>query len=398
LKHVETGNSKLRNTNIVLKGELSSCEEENYKLENTINSLKEQLEDYENLKAELDHTKGELLLTTKRLKKFEKSTEKLDEILSSQRSPNDKTGLGYNDSLKTTKQEKEVENDETNTPEQVEQQDRKLEFRRNETSRRSSPIRYESNHYEGNYRRIDREPRWTTPQRRSLTPRYQNFFLGHCYTCGNFGHKAINCRINERNNYASYMNGENSRYGNVRRPVNINYNPFDPLMDENIVCYKCNNLGHKAQYCREMKEDNRMSNVCIPTTTWKRKEIPQNENCRITLVAKECKEEDEWFIDSGCSSHMTGDQSKFVSLKKRGGNVAFGDDSSTKILGKGTVKLGSENVKVGKVLLVEDLKHNLLSVSKICDQGYTLTFDSRKCKIRENNSRKIGCNCNKKTE
>ena len=26
------------------------------------------------------------------------------------------------------------------------------------------------------------------------------------------------------------MNGENSRYGNVRRPININYNPFDPLM------------------------------------------------------------------------------------------------------------------------------------------------------------------------
>jgi hypothetical protein len=101
-----------------------------------------------------------------------------------------------------------------------------------------------------------------------------------------------------------------------------------------------------------MKEDNHMPNVCIPTTTWKRKEIPHNENYRIALVAKECKEEDEWFIDSGCSSHMTRDQSKFFSLKKKGGNVAFGDDSSTKILGKGTVNIGSENVKVGKVLLV----------------------------------------------
>ena len=64
--------------------------------------------------------------------------------------------------------------------------------------------------------------------------------------------------------------------------------------------------------------------------------------------------------------------------RKKGGNVAFRDDSSTKILGKGTVKLGSENVKAGKVLLVEYLKHNLLNVSKICDQGYTLTFDSWK--------------------
>jgi hypothetical protein len=86
---------------------------------------------------------------------------------------------------------------------------------------------------------------------------------------------------------------------------------------------------------------------------------------------------------------MTGDQSKFVSLKKRGGNVAFGDDASTKILGKGTVNLGSENVKTGKVLLVEYLKYNLLSVSKICDQGYTLTFDSRKCKTKENNSGRL---------
>ena len=81
--------------------------------------MKEKLEDYEKLKAEFDHTKGELLLTTKKLKKFEKSTEHLDEILRNQRYPNDKTGL--NDSLKTTKQEKEDENDETNTPKQVEQ-------------------------------------------------------------------------------------------------------------------------------------------------------------------------------------------------------------------------------------------------------------------------------------
>jgi hypothetical protein len=36
-------NSNLRNTNIILKGELSSCEEENYNLEKTIDRLKEKL-------------------------------------------------------------------------------------------------------------------------------------------------------------------------------------------------------------------------------------------------------------------------------------------------------------------------------------------------------------------
>jgi hypothetical protein len=37
--------------------------------------LEEQLEDYDKLKEELDHTKGEVLLTTEKLKKFEKSIE-----------------------------------------------------------------------------------------------------------------------------------------------------------------------------------------------------------------------------------------------------------------------------------------------------------------------------------
>ena len=34
-------------------------------------------------------------------------------------------------------------------------------------------------------------------------------------------------------------------------------------------------------------------NVPMPTTLWRRKEIPNNEDCQITLTAEECKEEDE---------------------------------------------------------------------------------------------------------
>jgi hypothetical protein len=165
-------------------------------------------------------------------------------------------------------------------------------------------------------------------------------------------------------------NHVNNRSGNAYGSINKNYNPFDPLMDQNIVCYKCNNLGHKARDCRDMKED-----APMPTTVWKRKENPNKENCRLALIVED--KEDEWYIDSGCSTHMTGDQNKFISLKKgKSGRVAFGNDSSIKILGKGVVSLGSENVKAENVLLVEELKHNLLSVSKICDQGYNLKFDS----------------------
>jgi hypothetical protein len=136
------------------------------------------------------------------------------------------------------------------------------------------------------------------------------------------------------------MNGVNKRYGNNRGFVKRSYNSISPLMDKNIACYKCNYLGHKAHDCRYMNED-----VPMQTTVWRRKEIPNNEDCQIALTVEECKEEDEWYIDSGCSSHMTEDQDKFISWKRKGGNVAFGDDSSAKILGEGVVDLGSKNVK-----------------------------------------------------
>jgi hypothetical protein len=73
-------------------------------------------------------------------------------------------------------------------------------------------------------------------------------------------------------------------------------------------------------------------NVPMPTTVWRRKEFPNNEYCRIAFTAEKSKEEYEWYIDSGCSSHMTEDQDKFISLKRKGGNVSFGDESSAKIL------------------------------------------------------------------
>jgi hypothetical protein len=143
------------------------------------------------------------------------------------------------------------------------------------------------------------------------------------------------------------MNGVNRRYGNNCGFVNRIYNSFSPLMDKNIAGYKCNYLGHKARDCRYMNED-----VPIPTTIWRRKEIRNNEHCRIALTTEECKEEDEWYIDSGCSSQMTKDQDKFISWKRKGGNVAFGDDSSDKILGEGVVELGRKHVKENNFLLV----------------------------------------------
>ena len=76
---------------------------------------------------------------------------------------------------------------------------------------------------------------------------------------------------------------------------------------------------------------------------------------------------------------MTRDKVNFLKFKEeRGGNVYFGDNGTTKIIAKGRVTLGNQRTKANNVFLVENMKHNILSVIQMCDQGHTLTFDSEK--------------------
>ena len=95
------------------------------------------------------------------------------------------------------------------------------------------------------------------PTRRPPMPRYQNIFLGLCYACNNYGHKAIYCRAygQSRNTWSRNMYG-NSMYrveGNGVRKSHVaphrNYNRFGALNYE-IECYKCHNFGHIARNCR----------------------------------------------------------------------------------------------------------------------------------------------------
>ena len=46
-------------------------------------------------------------------------------------------------------------------------------------------------------------------------------------------------------------------------------------------------------------------------TFWKNKEI---NKCGLVLSVQ--KQKGPWYIDSGCSKHMSGDKSKFISLSE----------------------------------------------------------------------------------
>ena len=70
-----------------------------------------------------------------------------------------------------------------------------------------------------------------------------------------------------------------------------------------------------------------------------------------------------WYLDIGCSKHMTGDRSKFLSLEAYdGGTVTFNDNMKGEIIAKGKVGRSSFHA-IDNVFLVENLKHILLCIS-----------------------------------
>jgi len=86
---------------------------------------------------------------------------------------------------------------------------------------------------------------------------------------------------------------------------------------------------------------------------------------------------------------MTGDKSKFASITpKDGGSVTFGDNSKGKIIGIGNVGKSSSLI-IENVLLVSNLKHNLLSISQLCDKGFKVIFESNYCMIKDTNDKML---------
>jgi len=86
---------------------------------------------------------------------------------------------------------------------------------------------------------------------------------------------------------------------------------------------------------------------------------------------------------------MTGDRNCFLTFEKKdGGYVTFGNNDKGKIRGKGTIgKFNS--AKIENVQYVEGLKHNLLSISQLCDSGFEVIFKPNICEVRQTSSNKL---------
>ena len=185
-----------------------------------------------------------------------------------------------------------------------------------------------------------------------------------------------------------------------------------------VVCYECKEPGHYKNDCPKLQKEkpkkkfNKKKKVLM--ATWddsdecESSSESEEECANVALMAStedqeegtsgyesESESDDDaeemflaarsghqsWYLDSGCSRHMTGEKSMFQSLELRsGGDVKFGGNQKGKITGSGTI--GNGNLpSISNVLLVEGLTHNLLSISQLSDNGYDIIFNQKCCKV-----------------
>lgn len=94
-----------------------------------------------------------------------------------------------------------------------------------------------------------------------------------------------------------------------------------------------------------------------------------------------------WFVDSGCSNHMSGTRSMFKEIdESQRKHIRLGDNKQIQVEGKGTVVVETDHGQVRllhNVFFIPSLAHNLLSVGQLMNTRYSILFYDGSFAIRD---------------
>lgn len=189
------------------------------------------------------------------------------------------------------------------------------------------------------------------------------------------------------------------------------------FLDKSIVeCYKCHRLGHFKNECPKweeeanyammdeneamllmayIEEEEAEDNVDIVSelmlmASIEEEEAEDNVDEAAELFLMAYTEDQEnvrrraWFLDSGCSNHMSGDRNLFSTLDTSfNHSVKLGNNKRMEVAGKGNVMLilHGDAYVISEVYYVPELKNNLLSVGQLQEKNLTIIIQKGTCKI-----------------
>lgn len=139
---------------------------------------------------------------------------------------------------------------------------------------------------------------------------------------------------------------------------------------------------HKGKKCFVCDGDDHISTNCVKKQQQQQKNTSTAKRAFITRCSQ--KWSDDWYVDSGASSHMTPNVSLLSNCKRTTINeilTANDEQMLVKCSGDAKLSLNAEEVSVNNVMYVPDLSANLLSVSQMVRAGNSLVFDKTGCTV-----------------
>ena len=151
--------------------------------------------------------------------------------------------------------------------------------------------------------------------------------------------------------------------------------PFD---NSKVQCYNCQEFGHFTDECKNEKKPRVREKLANLTIEESNLFMAYTEDILLQAVQEMNLKENVWYLDTGASSHMTSKRSYFHSFdENQQGVIRFGDESSVRFEGKGSIfrnYLDGEEIKLEGVLFVPSLRVNILSLGKLDEDGFTSTL------------------------
>lgn len=146
-------------------------------------------------------------------------------------------------------------------------------------------------------------------------------------------------------------------------------------------CFRCGRIGHKELDCKVPKPEGPAPNqrqLVKGAAT-----IAFDENALVTKEDKPAYPKNMWIIDSGATSHMSGNSELFENLSNYEGTgfITVANGTELRIIGIGTViiKITNSygevmNIPIVNVLYIPGLTCNLLSVHSIISRGHSVSL------------------------